>query len=172
MYLTREEVEEREETLRKIKIELDQTLQEQRIAKEFGDLSENTEYEASTQRVITLRLKEHEIEEELLGYELVETDKGPRFTIGSYVSVQKLDDKGLPDGEEREFLLSNAGTTRDADVVHLLNELNNKEESVKKKQRLGVNSTLGQAILNGTSGVYTIQTVNGSITYKVTKVIK
>lgn len=173
MQLTREEVDEKQRELVEIAIELEETLKEQRVAKEFGDASENTELEAATQKAKYLNMKKFELEEQLSDYELIEVDNGPRLTLGSHVRVQKVDEKGTPLEESRVFLLSSEGTTHDADIESVLQSFSGegakKDFRVTKKQRLGVNSTLGSAILNGTSGVYLIQTINGGVRYKVTK---
>lgn len=173
MQLTEQEVLEKQQELENIALELEETLKEQRVAKEFGDASENTELEAATQKAKYLNLKKYELEEQLSDYELIEVDKGPRLTIGSYVRVQKIDESGNPLGESRIFMLSSEGTTHDADIEMVLNKFsssgNGAEMRVTKKQRLGINSALGSAILNGTSGVYHIQTINGGVHYKVTK---
>lgn len=132
---------------------LEQYLDEQRKARDKGDLSENEEYTIATKNVLQSRKRLIEIAEELADVAILEVDKGPRITIGCKVQVTEVDAKGNPITEPRFFHLDQKGDTITEKV-------------------LGINSALGRAINNGTNGVYKIQTDMETIFYDVKKVIE
>lgn len=148
--LTQQEVDEKQQELEKIEEQLSETLKQQRIAKEFGDLSENTEYEVATKEAKNLQRKREELLDQLENYVIIEPDNYPQITIGCTVAITRLDSNNNKIGVER--------------VLRLASEGNSTE-----KQTLGINSPLGKAILNGTDGIYTIQTVIGGVKYYVRK---
>lgn len=148
--LTQFEVDEKLRELEQIEEELSDKLRQQRIAREFGDLSENSEYEVSTKDAKNLQKKKEELQEQLDNYVLVEPNNWPQITIGSIVRIRRVDSNNNPIDEERVLRIASEGNS-------------------VQKQTLGINSPLGKAILNGTDGYYTIQTVNGGVHYYVKK---
>lgn len=148
--LTQQEVDEKQQELENIDAQLAETLKQQRIAKEFGDLSENTEYEVATKDAKNLQRKKEELLDQLENYVLVEPDNYPQITIGCVIGITRLDADNNKVDEERLLRLASEGNT-------------------VQKQTLGINSPLGKAVLNGTDGIYTIQTVTGGVKYYVRK---
>lgn len=143
--LLREEQEEIEKEL-EVKLEL------QKAARELGDLSENEEYSVTTAEVAQLRSRLREIGEILQDVEVIETiDNGPRFTLGSRIQFTQVDKEGNVLKAPRKAILDEHGDT-------------------VTDQILGTGSLLGKAILNGTDGVYRIQTDLGELFYKVIKI--
>ena len=147
---TQREVEEKQQELLQIEEQLSETLKQQRIAREFGDLSENTEYEVATKEAKNLQKRRERLLEELDNYSLVDPDSYPQITVGCTVSIVRLDANDKPVAESRLLRLASNGNS-------------------VQKNTLGVNSPLGQAIINGTDGIYTVQTVNGGVRYYVKK---
>lgn len=132
---------------------LEQYLEEQREARDKGDLSENEEYTIATKNVLQSRQRLIEIAEELADVEILEVDKGPRISIGCKIQVTEVDAKGNQIEKPRFFYLDQKGDTITDKV-------------------LGINSSLGRAINNGTSGIYKIQTDMETIFYDVKKVFE
>ena len=128
-----------------------QAIAEMEEAKQFGDLRENSEYETARAKSEQLTARKTQLEEEIADAEIVEEDRSPRITIGSIVDICKLDGNGKPIGPTRRLTVDSHGDT-------VLQKI------------LGVNSSLGKTILNGTSGIYQIPD-NGGIQYQVTKVV-
>lgn len=147
---TQREVEEKQQELLAIEEQLAETLKQQRIAREFGDLSENTEYEVATKEAKNLQKRRERLLEELDNYKIVDPDSYPQITIGCVISIVRLGQNDEPVTEPRVLRLASNGNS-------------------VQKNTLGVNSPLGQAILNGTDGIYTVQTVNGGVRYYVKK---
>ena len=149
--LTAQEVQERQDELLVLEETLADRLKQQRVAREFGDLSENTEYEVATKEVKQLQKRKEELLEQLDNYVLVEPNDWPQFTIGCIVGITLLDNQSNePVAEERLLRIASEGNS-------------------VQKNTLGINSPLGKAILNGTDGIYTVQTVNGGVKYYVRK---
>lgn len=135
----------------KVKSKLEDAMAEQQRAQDAGDLRENEEYATARTRTEAITKQKAELEKLLSEAEIVPEDKSPRITIGSVVDVCKVDDSGNPIGQIRRFTLDQTGDT----VL---------------KGVLGITSSLGKAILNGTSGLYKIPD-NGGLTYNVKKVL-
>lgn len=114
-----------------------------------GDVSENEEYSAALKELTSCIAMEQKIEDTLAGSIVVSENNGPRITIGSRVKIQRLQKNGEKDGEPIILTLEDVG-----DPV--------------QQNTLGVESPLGDAILNGTDGIYTLPVKNG-IKYEVTK---
>jgi len=129
-----------------------EAIQEQEAAKEFGDLSENIEYDTARRAAEMYAARKAALEQEIAGAEIVAEDRSPRIMIGSVVEVCKVDERHRPIGAPRQFVVESKGDTVLAGV-------------------LGINSSLGKAILNGTDGIYQISD-NGGITYSVKKVLE
>lgn len=152
MQFTQREVRDREDELKDIDIQLESILNDQRVAREFGDASENAELEIATKQAAEKRKRKEELTSELSDYDLIVPDNGPRFTLGSTVTITQTNVDGKPIGTPRTFLIANSGDTITEGI-------------------LGIKSPLGSAILNGTEGVYTVQTENGGVYYHVKKEI-
>lgn len=128
-------------------------LEEQRKARDKGDLSENEEYAAASTNVQQSRQRLIQIADELADVEILEIDKGPRIGLGCKVEITEVTSSGEPLAKPRQFYLDEHGDT----VI----------EGV-----LGTNSVLGKAILNGTNGTYKIQTEIGTLFYYVKKILE
>lgn len=128
-------------------------LEEQRKARDKGDLSENEEYAAASTNVQQSRQRLIQIADELADVEILEIDKGPRIGLGCKVEITEIDQMGKPLAKPRQFYLDEHGDT----VIEKV---------------LGTNSVLGKAILNGTNGTYKIQTEMGTLYYDVKKILE
>lgn len=135
-----------------LKSDLDVAIQERSEAREKGDLRENEEYQTATTRVKELLKKKQELESGISEAVIVGTDNSPRITIGSTVSVCRVDNNNKPIEEAREFVIDAKGDT----II---------------KHVLGVESPLGKAVLNGTDGIYRVAN-NGGMSYLVKKLKK
>lgn len=122
------------------------------IAKETarGDLRENSERDAAIAASQMAAAKKAQLEAELAECEIVAEDNSARINIGSYVEVTKVDKNNNPLGKTRTFRVEEHGDT----VI---------------KGVLGIYSSLGKTILNGTSNYYDLPD-NGGIRYFVQKV--
>lgn len=128
-------------------------LEEQRKARDKGDLSENEEYAAASTNVQQTRQRLIQIADELADVEILEIDRGPRIGLGCKVEITEVSKEGKPLAKSRQFYLDEHGDT----VI----------EGV-----LGTHSVLGKAILNGTNGIYKIQTEIGTLFYSVKKIVE
>lgn len=149
--ITLREQQELEQEVADISVRLEEILEQQRVAREFGDLSENTEYEVATKEAKKLQKDREKILEKLSNCVIVEPDGIIQITIGCTVGITRLDTEGNSISEERQLRLASKGNS-------------------VQKGTLGVNSPLGRAIMNGTDGEYTIQTVSGGVRYYVRKI--
>ena len=140
-----------ERELERVKEQLEEALVAQRNAQDLGDLSENEEYATSRKRSEELASRRAELELLIAEANIVPVDRSPRISIGSTLEVCRVDANGKPIEEPRVFTFEEKGDTVLMGV-------------------LGVNSSLGKVILNGTSGIYRIPD-NGGISYLVKKVI-
>lgn len=148
MEFTQQEVTQKEHELREVSNKLTEALQQQQEAKALGDFRENAELEAATKEVRELQHRKAELLEQLSDYTLVKSYKGQRIMVGDYVEIIKLDKNT---NNIRRFRLAAEGDTIDSGT-------------------LSIDSPLGKAILNGTSGIYTIQAPGGAFRYDVKKV--
>lgn len=137
--------------LAEVKKLLEEAMKEQAAAKEFGDLSENEEYETARRACENYARRKAEIEAELNNAQIVANDNSPRIVVGSTVDVCRVDAQGNPVEDPRRFRLDSKGDT----IIQKI---------------LGVNSSLGKAILNGTDGIYRVVD-NGGVSYLVKKVL-
>ena len=132
--LTKEGKEELEKRLEYLKIQKREEITERiKTAREFGDLSENAEYDAAKTEQAMIEGEILEIEEKLLHAVIIkETDKKGKVNLGSTVDFVDQD------GEEYTYTI--VGTTEaDADQGKISNEspiggalLNKKEGDVVK----------------------------------------
>lgn len=141
---------ELKQLLQKINENLDDAIKEQQRTMAAGDLRENEEYATARARTESLVKQKTDLEEQLANTEIVQEDRSPRIVIGSLIDICKVKSDGTPLGEPRRFTLEESGDT-------IL------------KKILGVNSSLGKAIINGTDGIYRVAE-GGGIYYSVKKV--
>lgn len=151
MKITEKRYLELTKELRVVQEELTKSLAEQSRAAAFGDLSENEEYSSARANSERLLTRKRDIESELNDAEIVPMDSSPKISLGSTVQVTRVTKDGKPLSDPRQFVLESAGDT-------IL------------KGILGVNSPLGQEILNGSNGIYFVHN-NGGIYYMVEKVL-
>ncbi len=132
--LTKEGKEELEKRLEYLKVQKREEITERiKTAREFGDLSENAEYDAAKTEQAMIEGEILEIEEKLLHAVIIkETDKKGKVNLGSTIDFVDQD------GEEYTYTI--VGTTEaDADQGKISNEspiggalLNKKEGDVVK----------------------------------------
>lgn len=151
MELTVQEVREKEKELKDIEEELKIALAQQQEAKSLGDFSENSELDIATTKVRELQARKVVLLEQLSDYTVVKPNKSRRIVLGDYVELVKLDNNNQPISEARKMRLAREGNTL--------------------QSKLGLESPLGKAILNGTDGIYNIGAPIGVIRYHVKKVI-
>lgn len=149
--LTERAYKEKMKKLQSVIRSLEDSKEELRRSAEDGDLSENAEHDAARDSVIHLSQMKVNLEAELAEAEVIAEDNSPRITIGSVVEVCKVNKNNEPLEEPRQFRIEEHGDTVIAGI-------------------LGIHSSLGAAILNGTSNYYDIPD-NGGLRYKVTKII-
>lgn len=149
--LTERAYKEKTLKLQSVVKSLEKAKAEMRRTVTAGDLRENAEYDAARDSMITLSKMKADLEAELEEAEVVAEDNSPRITIGSLVEVCKVDRENKEIGKPRRFRIEERGDTVIAGV-------------------LGINSSLGKAVLNGTSNYYDIPD-NGGLRYRVTKII-
>lgn len=143
--IVRERLEHRLKSIVKELEEVSESLEE---ARSLGDLSENTEYEASLQRYTKLVQEKSSLEYQLEN--IVETDNySNNIGIGTLMSV-KLEN---PDGTVEDYgllMFGEVGSSLFDGIV-------------------SANSPLGRAITGGLSGEYVVQDIRGmDLKYYVT----
>lgn len=118
------------------------------LAKEEGDLSENSGVDASKAEISLHESRIREIKEILDNATVVAENNGPIIDIGSYIRIEKLN---LETGEYGDPVLFQIDSTPALGVITL-------------------DSPLGKAIKGTTDGTVTIQTKMGdTITYRYRK---
>lgn len=150
MELTIQEVREKEAYLVTIDNELAEALVQQQEAKALGDFSENEELASATKKVKELQRTKSELLDQLSDYTIIKPNKGPRICIGDYVYLTRVDNNNNAISEPRRMRLAAEGDTIE-------------------KMTLSIESPLGEAILNGTDGIYNISTTGGIIRYDIKK---
>lgn len=113
-YVSKEHLEELKEKLEYLKKEARQEIAERlRRAKEFGDLSENSEYIDAKDAQAKLETEIAELEEIVRSAIVIRKDKHGAVSVGSTVEVQKNGKKicytivGSEEANPAEFLISN-----------------------------------------------------------------
>lgn len=150
MELTLRKYKEYEKSLQEVLESLAEVQELQKQAAEQGDLSENEEYSTARAEAERLTGERLRLENILAEAEIVPEDHSPRITLGSTIEFYKVDANGNPISEVRRLLLESSGDSITQGI-------------------LGVNSSLGKAILNGTDGIYSVHE-NGGTRYHVKKV--
>lgn len=152
MQITEKQYKRKVQQLKDVKEELMHMLELQSEAANEGDLKENEEYHTARAAAERLAIEKDKLESEIADAEIVAIDNSPRISLGSLIEFYKVDSDGKPLSEPRRVHLEASGDT----VIQKI---------------LGINSSLGKAVLNGTDGVYTIPD-NGGINYYVRKIIE
>lgn len=80
----------------KLNEDLEFYLDEQRKARDKGDLSENEEYSTASQNVQQSRQRLIQIADELADVEILEVDMGPRIGLGCKVEIVETDENHNP----------------------------------------------------------------------------
>ena len=123
-----------------------------KVAKSFGDLSENSEYDEAKNEQAEIEARIAEIENMLKNVEIIDEDG-----IGTDVvsAGTKVNVKDLDDGEEAEYLI--VGST----------------EADPMKGKISDESPLGSALLGHKAGdVVVVEAPMGKIEYEVLKISK
>ena len=123
-----------------------------KVAKSFGDLSENSEYDEAKNEQAEIEARIVEIESMLKNVEIIDEDG-----IGTdVVSVgTKVDVKDLDDGEEAEYLI--VGST----------------EADPMKGKISDESPLGSALLGHKAGeIVTVEAPMGKMEYEIISISK
>ena len=129
--LTREGLEELEKRLEYLKVQKRAEITERiKVAREFGDLSENAEYDAAKNEQARIEGEIVEIEAKLKVAEIIKAGKKDVVSVGMKVTV--FDEDGDPQEVEYELV----GTT-EADIY---------------KNKISNESPLGQALIGGKVG--------------------
>lgn len=142
------------EELDEIKRQIPIISKQKREARAEGDLRENTEYDIASQELDQALSRKIELERIIEEATVIENDSSNRIGIGSYVRIDPI---SHPDVGVRVLRVDSSGITVSEDPM---------------KRILSINSKLGNAINNSTSGVYKIQTDRGEMTYSVKKITR
>lgn len=124
-----------------------------RVARGFGDLSENAEYDAAKDEQAQIEARIYTIEEQLKFSKIIEEPANPNqstVTIGSTVRILDVEFN-----EEMQFTI--VGTV----------------ESNPKKNRISNESPLGQKLVGAKVGdTLNVESPNGFVAYKVLEIIR
>lgn len=137
--------------LKSLQKKIGELQEQQREAREFGDLSENEEYHAVVREVESASRRIGEIKEILSSAEVIDSDdNGPRIGINNYVRlINRTQGRAA-----RIFRMDTKGNT---------------VAGGKGECTLSIYSPVGAAIYNGTSGIYKVATKAGIVEYEVHK---
>nr|WP_072514337.1 transcription elongation factor GreA [Ndongobacter massiliensis] len=154
IFLTQEGYDKLEAELEYLKATKRQDIAEKiRVARGFGDLSENAEYDAAKEEQAQLEERIYSIEQQLKNAKIIEDDResaGDAVKIGSTVRVFDVEYK-----EEMTFTI--VGTV----------------EANPKKQKISNESPLGKALIGAKVGAtVTVETPGGMVEYKILELVK
>ena len=121
-----------------------------KAAREQGDLSENSEYDAARDRYRDLHNDIVQLSNEIENCEIVHDDKSPIIRIGSTIKVVLLHEAGESIGSEKLLTVAQHGDT----II---------------RKTLGATSPLGKVVLGKSSGIFEI-VCNGKRKFNVEKV--
>ncbi len=147
-YLTPERLEELKKELEVLKSERRADVSERlRRAKEFGDLSENSEYTEAREEQSAVETRIAELEDMMKNASIIKKGAGGgEVHIGSTVTVEK-------DGAERTYTIVGS------------------DESKPEENKISNESPLGAAFLGKKVGESIgVTTPNGEATYKITRI--
>lgn len=148
---TEKEIKYRKERLATAKQQLEDSINDMQAARENGDLSENSDYDAARDRYRELHAEIAKLQNELGNCEVVHDDNSPIIKIGSTVQVTHLDNNNNPISEPRVFVVGQSGDT----II---------------RKTLGATSPLGKVIIGKSQGVFDI-VCNGKQRYEVKKIL-
>lgn len=148
---TEKEIKYRKERLATAKQQLENSINDMQAARENGDLSENSDYDAARDRYRELHAEIAKLQNELSNCEVVHDDNSPIIKIGSTVQVTHLDNNNNPISAPRVFVVGQSGDT----VI---------------RKTLGATSPLGKVIIGKSQGIFDI-VCNGKQRYEVKKIL-
>lgn len=152
VYLTQEGLEDLKARLDHLIVYLrEDVAQKLQQAREFGDLSENAEYDAAKQEQAQVAAEIKQLEEQIKYAKIIEKGSSNKVSIGSRITVQYLGDL-LDEGEDpvAEYYL--VGET-EADI---------------SKGKISNESQLGKALIGKKTGeIVKFVTVGGEEAYKI-----
>lgn len=151
-YLTPERFEELKKELETLKGDKRADVAERlKRAKEFGDLSENSEYVEAREEQSWVEARIYELEEMLKQATMIQKGKGgDEVAIGSTVTADRIKDKVK---EEKTFMIVGS------------------DESKPEENKISNESPLGAAFLGKKVGdTLELKAPNGSVTYKITRI--
>lgn len=149
--MTAKELQHKRDRLAIAQQDLDKTLADMKAARDQGDLSENSEYDAARDRYRDLHNEIVQLSNEIENCEIVHDDKSPIIRIGSTIKVVQLNEAGESIGSEKLLTVAQHGDT----II---------------RKTLGITSPLGKVILGKSSGIFEI-VCNGKRKFKVEKVL-
>ncbi len=124
-----------------------------RVARGFGDLSENAEYDAAKDEQAQVEERIYTIEQQLKNSKIIEEDKTTDTTTVKIGSTVKILDVEFD--EEMQFTI--VGTV----------------ESNPKKNKISNESPLGKVLVGAKEGdTLTVDSPSGSVEYKVIEILK
>ena len=150
IFMTAEGKKQLEDRLHELKVHgRAQAAEQIRIAREFGDLSENAEYDVAKDDQAKMEAEIAEIESTLRDVKIIdEKNKGDRVDFGSKIKIQNADT-----GQEFDYTI--VGST-ESDPVH---------------GRISNESPIGRAMMGKKKGEQAIvKAPAGNITYKLIKI--
>ncbi|OGZ02760.1 MAG: transcription elongation factor GreA [Candidatus Liptonbacteria bacterium RIFOXYB1_FULL_36_10] len=145
-YLSKERLEELEKEYRELVIEKRAEIAEKlKKAKEYGDLSENSEYTEAKDEQMAIEKRIADLEVILKNYEVIKkTGKKDAVEIGSKVSLEKKDGK--------KFTYTIVGS----------------QEANPDEGKISNESIVGKALLGKKEGdEIAVETLNGKTSYKI-----
>lgn len=148
--MTEKEYKDKKRRLAEAHAQLETCMEDLKAARSFGDLSENSDYDAARDKYRDLSAEIVALNNELSNCELVHDDRTNIIKIGSTIKVTRVDDNGNALEEAREFVVARNGDTILRKVI-------------------GSTSPLGKVILGKSSGIFDI-VCNGKRRFKVEKV--
>jgi transcription elongation factor GreA len=148
-YLTKEKFDELSAELDQLKTVRRREIAEQlEYARSLGDLSENAEYEEARNIQAASEDRIRTIEEQLAHARIIQPAKGGSISLGSFVTIQKQDEK---DEHTYEIVGSAEANMQDHKISHL--------------------SPLGAAVMNKKKGdTFAFETPKGPQKYKIVNV--
>lgn len=149
--MTVEDIKELEKELEELKVHGRAEMAEKiRIAREFGDLSENAEYDIAKEEQAKMEARIIEIENKLRNAQIYEKSKTDRIAIGH--SIRLLD---LITGEEGDYELVGS---------HQANPM-------AKPARISIESPIGKALVDKKKGEeVVVKAKAGEMRFKVLKI--
>lgn len=149
--MTAKELQHKRDRLVVAQQDLDKTLADMKAARDQGDLSENSEYDAARDHYRDLHNEIAQLSNEIENCEIVHDDKSPIIRIGSTIKVVQLNEADEVIGSEKLLTVAQHGDT----II---------------RKTLGITSPLGKVILGKSSGTFEI-VCNGKRKFKVEKVL-